>query len=138
MSVDTAQRKNAETHQEPAQKRVVGRPFTKGNPGRKPGPNKATAEASSWALPLVPEVLKRRLKHRRGCDAAKDCAMCRHYNDMVLHYAYGKPPQRHELIQATLKADTEALAKRMGLSDAETKEALAEVERHYTALKAAK
>ena len=119
--------------------RGIGKPFVKGNTtNRRGSKNKATTEASGWALPLVPEVLRRRLKHRRGCDAAKDCAMCRHYNDMVLHYAYGKPPQRHELIQATLKADTEALAKSLGLDESQTKAALAEVERHYTALKAAK
>ena len=64
--------------------------------------------------------------------------MCRHYNDMVLHYAYGKPPQRHEMVMATLKADTEALAKSMGLDETQTLAALAEVERHYEALKAAK
>lgn len=111
--------------------------FGPGNPGRPKGSkNKATAEASGWALPLVPEVLRRRLAHRRSCDAAKDCAMCRHYNDMVLHYAYGKPPQRQELVMATLKSDTEALSKSMGLNEAETKAAVAEAERHYAALKA--
>ena len=61
--------------------------------------------------------------------------MCRHYNDMVLHYAYGKPPQRHEMIMATLKADTAKLAKSMDLDETQTKAALAEVERHYNALK---
>ena len=64
--------------------------------------------------------------------------MCRHYNDMVLHYAYGKPPQRHEMVMATLKADTEKLAKSMGLDETQTKQALDEVERHYEALRAAK
>ena len=137
-NADTTPRDNAKTPLEPSQPRVVGRPFTKGNPGRKQGPNKPKAEASAWALPLVPEVLRRRLKHRRACEAARDCAMCRHYNDMVLHYAYGKPPQRHEMVMATLKADTEKLAKSMGLDEAQTKAALAEVERHYNALKGAK
>ena len=135
---DTTQLENAETLPELSKPRVVGRPFTKGNPGRKQGPNKPKSEASAWALPLVPEVLRRRLKHRRACEAAKDCAMCRHYNDMVLHYAYGKPPQRHEMVMATLKADTAALAKSMGLDETQTKQALDEVERHYEALKAAK
>ncbi len=137
----TATKRGDAAERSPAEplKRTAKGTFAQGNAGRRKGTQrKATAEASGWALPLVPEVLQRRLKHRRSCDAAKDCAMCRHYNDMVLHYAYGKPPQRTELIQATLKADTEALAKSLGLSDAETKAALAEVERHYTALKAAK
>ena len=116
--------------------RGIGKPFVKGHTTTRRGSkNKATAEANVWALPLVPEVLKRRLKHRRACPAAKDCAMCRHYNDMVLHYAYGKPPQRHEMVVATAKADTEALAKSMGLDEAQTRAALDEVERHYKALK---
>ncbi len=117
--------------------RGYGRPFGSGNVGRPKGSkNKATTEASGWALPLVPEVLRRRLKHRRSCDAAKDCAMCRHYNDMVLHYAYGKPPQRQELVMAGIKSDTQALAKSMGLDETQTKAAVAEAERHYAALKA--
>lgn len=107
--------------------------FTAGNPGRVPGTKNKPSEARDWALPLVPEVLAWRRKHRAGCDAAKDCAMCRHYNDMVLHYAYGKPPQRHELIQATAKADTLRLAKELGLSETETKQALAEVDRALAA-----
>ena len=116
--------------------RGIGKPFVKGNTTTRRGSkNKATAEASGWALPLVPEVLKRRLAHRRSCDAAKDCAMCRHYNDMVLHYAYGKPPQRQELVMAGLKSDTQALAKSMGLDETQTKAAVAEAERHYAALK---
>ena len=126
---------NVETQPKPSQPRVVGRPFAKGNPGRKPGPNKASGEAKDWALPLVPEALRRRFQHRRACDAAKSCAQCRHYDTMVLEYAYGKAPQRTELIMAGLKADTEALAKSMGLDETATKAAVAEVERHYTALR---
>lgn len=61
--------------------------------------------------------------------------MCRHYNDMVLHYAYGKPPQRQELVMAGLKSDTQALAKSMGLDETQTRAAVAEAERHYAALK---
>ena len=126
---------NVETQPEAPQKRVVGRPFTKGNPGRKPGPNRVTAEAKDWALPLVPEVLARRLRHRRGCDATKSCAQCRHYDTMVIEYAYGKAPQRTELIMAGLKADTEALTKAMGGTEAEAKAAVAEVQRRYAELK---
>lgn len=116
--------------------RGIGKPFVKGNTTTRRGTkNKATAEARDWAIPLVPEVLKRRLRHRRGCEATKDCAMCRHYNDMVLHYAYGKPPQRHEIQQAARKQDIAALAKAMGLSETEAQAAVTEVERSLAALK---
>ena len=116
--------------------RGPGKPFAKGNAGRAKGSkNRVHTEAKDWALPLVPEVLRRRFQHRRACDAAKSCAQCRHYDTMVLEYAYGKAPQRTELIMAGLKADTEALAKSMGLDETATKAAVAEVERHYQALR---
>lgn len=117
------------------------KPGESGNPaGRRNSTVKTadTAEAKAWAQPRVHRVLERLDKHLGACAASKDCGMCKHYNLIVLEYAYGKPPQRHELIQATLKADTEALAKSLGLDESQTKAALAEVERHYTALKAAK
>ena len=77
------------------------------------------------ALAYVPDVWERRDRHTRSCAARNDCAMCRHYNTMVMEYAYGKPPQRTEMIMPGLKADTEALAKSLGLTDTETEAALA-------------
>lgn len=91
------------------------------------------AEAKTWARLRVDRVLERLDIHLNRCPASKDCAMCRHYNLLVMEYAYGKPPQRHELIQATAKADVLKLAKELGMTEAETKDALAEVDRALAA-----
>lgn len=116
------------------------KPGESGNPaGRRTSTIKTadTAEAKAWALPRVQRVLKRLDTHLSRCGALKDCGMCKHYNTVVLEYAYGKPPQRHEIQQAARKQDIAALAKAMGLTETEAQAAVAEVERSLVALKAA-
>ena len=119
-------------------------PGQSGNPAGRPkgSKNKLSAadiaEARTVALACVPEVWERRDRHIKGCAAKNDCAMCRHYNTMVMEYAYGKPPQRTEMIMAGLKADTEALAKSLGLTETEAQAAVAEVQRHYDEIRKAR
>ena len=111
-----------------------GRPFQKGNPGRPTGSrNKVSQQqlldSREMFLPMADATLGRIHKHFAACSPEKDCASCRHYVSLVMHYIYGKPPQRHELVQATARGDVEKLAKEMGLTESETRQALAEVER---------
>ena len=119
------------------------KPGQSGNPAGRPkgSKNKLSAadiaEARTVALACVPDVWERRDRHTRSCPAKNDCAMCRHYNTMVMEYAYGKPPQRQELIMATVERDIKALAKEMGLTESEAKAAVAEVRRQYDDLKKA-
>ncbi len=115
-----------------------GRPFQRGNPGRPAGSrNKVSRQqlldSREMFLPMADATLGRIHKHFAACSPEKDCASCRHYVSLVMHYIYGKPPQRHELVQATARRDVEATAKELGLTKEETQRALAEVDRALAA-----
>ena len=120
---------------------MTWKPGESGNPAgrRKGSKNKLSAadiaEARTMALSNVPEVWERRDKHIKGCAAKNDCAMCRHYNTMVMEYAYGKPPQRQELIMATMERDIKALAKEMDMTETEAKAVVADVERRLNEIR---
>ncbi len=78
---------------------------------------------------MADETLGRIHEYFAACPAERDCASCRHYVSLVMHYVYGKPPQHHEIQPYNARAQTERLAEELGLSPDETRAALAEVER---------
>lgn len=91
--------------------------FPKNNPGRPAGtPNKITRTARVVFTPLARravKVMRSHLKfHRKGHE---DCASCRHYVDLILAYAYGKPTQLVEHSWDEVRAHAEKLAKEKGI-----------------------
>lgn len=72
-------------------------PFTKGHGGRPKGAqNKRTPEVSGWCRKLVEDKDYRKSLNDRL--KAGDCAPA--VEAMIWHYAYGKPVESHEMVDA--------------------------------------
>ncbi|KKN60734.1 hypothetical protein LCGC14_0529330 [marine sediment metagenome] len=91
--------------------------FAKGNAGRPKGvQNKVTRDARIVFTPLASKAVTVMTNHLTyHIKGREDCASCRHYVDLVLAYAYGKPTQMVEHSWDEVRQHAEKLAKEKGI-----------------------
>lgn len=103
-----------------APKKVRGRPFERGNPGRPKGSrNKVTQamllSAREAFAPMTELAIERGTKHLNDCGKV-GWATCRHYEAIANAYAYDRPTQPLDIDSSALRQELEKLAELSGKS----------------------
>ena len=100
--------------------RAVGRPFEKGNPGKKKGTknkvNVLMLESAREAFaPMAELTIKRGTEHLSECEE-DECIRCRHYESLAIPYVYGKPTVAIDIDSSALEAQIQELMELSGKS----------------------